>query len=89
MIALTATESKVMYAVGYDEPTQRLHVQMRSSKDARMPGQLYEYAPVPPRLYAEFEAAPSKGEFLNRVIKRQCGCVKVNAAPEQTAAHAP
>jgi hypothetical protein len=40
-------------------------------KVAFISGSIYEYLHVPEEIYLAMKASSSKGEFLNRIIKRQ------------------
>ena len=50
-------------SVGYDEPSQTLEVEFDN-------GSIYQYYNVGSDLYAQFMAAPSKGQFLGAYIRR-------------------
>ena len=63
MVPMRDIASSSIAAVGYDPARQRLFVQFRDS------GETYAYEGVPARLFAALEAAPSKGRFVNAVIK--------------------
>lgn len=54
--------SSNLVSIGYDEPSQTLEVEFLN-------GTIYQYYNVGAVLYAEFMAAPSKGQFLNLYIK--------------------
>lgn len=62
MPSMIYVDSSNVEAVGYDETEMQLHVQFLS-------GSLYVYFDVPKEVFDDFMAAPSKGSFLNRVIK--------------------
>ncbi len=49
-------------SVGYDEPTNVLHVEFHG-------GGVYQYSDVPPGVWRELMASNSKGQFLNSQIK--------------------
>jgi len=49
-------------AIGYDAEGQVLEVEFLS-------GAVYQYASVPGDIFYLFTVAPSKGQFLNHVIK--------------------
>jgi hypothetical protein len=55
-------DSSNVEAIGYEDTGMELHVQF-------LGGGLYVYHDVPREVYDDFMAAPSKGSFLNRVIK--------------------
>ncbi|MBI5232682.1 MAG: KTSC domain-containing protein [Coriobacteriales bacterium] len=48
--------------VGYDVDSQALHVRYLNNRT-------YVYADVPEAVFQELLSAPSKGSFLNRVVK--------------------
>lgn len=48
--------------IGYDEATEELYVEFIKSG-------LYVYSGVPLPVFQDFEAAPSKGTFVNQVLK--------------------
>ncbi|MES3154230.1 KTSC domain-containing protein [Sphingomonas faeni] len=49
-------------SLGYDDPSETLEVEFSS-------GSVYQYYNVPPSIWTELFAAPSKGQFLNAYIK--------------------
>jgi hypothetical protein len=56
--------SSVIRSFRYEMQTQILAVTFTS-------GRRYRYFDVPPRLFDEMSAAPSKGEFFNKRIRDQ------------------
>lgn len=60
-IPLDAVSSSNVAAAGYDAARQLLVCQFHG-------GAVYVYRRVPPRLFAEFSAAPSKGKFLQQRV---------------------
>ena len=62
--------SSVVAAIRYDENTSRLRVIFQS-------GSIYDYLKVPVKVYNEMKKASSKGEFLNKEIKRNYEFIKV------------
>lgn len=62
MPEMTYVDSSNIEAIGYDDEAMELHVQF-------LGGALYTYLDVPREVFDDFMAAPSKGSFLNRVIK--------------------
>lgn len=58
----TAVDSSSLRRVGYAEDARQLEVEFDG-------GTLYRYYDVPPRVYAELLAAPSKGSWFNREFK--------------------
>lgn len=55
-------DSSNVEAIGYEDSAMELHVQF-------VGGSLYVYHDVPREVYEDLMVAPSKGSFLNRVIK--------------------
>lgn len=55
-------ESSCVARLGYDSAAEEAYVEFHGAD-------LYVYCHVPAPVYAEFEAAESKGTFLNTVIK--------------------
>lgn len=49
-------------AIGYDPASEELHVQFAESGT-------YAYEGVPEWVFEELRAAPSKGSYINRMIK--------------------
>lgn len=49
-------------SIGYDEQTETLEVEFLN-------GSVYQYYNVPPDLFERFRTAPSKGQFLNAMIR--------------------
>jgi KTSC domain-containing protein len=88
VITLTPVESSNVFALGYDPATKRLQVQFRSSRDARMPGQTYEYRNVPPETNEALMNSESKGAFVNQRIKGHFDGVRIEAAPAVAQARA-
>jgi hypothetical protein len=54
--------SSTIASIGYEQQTETLEVEFLN-------GNIYQYYNVPPALFAEFQAAPSKGQFLNTMIR--------------------
>jgi KTSC domain len=71
---LVPVESTSIAAIGYNPRTRQLGVQFRDS------GAVYRYLDVPPSVFAELMAAPSKGRSVNFEIKPNYRCEKVRAA---------
>ena len=61
MVDLTAVESSVIAAAGYDEKTRVLYILYNN-------GRTYEYYDVPLEVYTGLMAAESKGKFLNEKV---------------------
>lgn len=68
-----AMDSSSLAGAGYDREGQVMEVEFRS-------GGIYRYLAVPPSVFAEFEAAESKGRFVNVRIKPAFECVEVRRA---------
>jgi hypothetical protein len=49
-------------AIGYDEVAEEVYVEFLDSG-------LYAYGGVPLPVFQEFETAPSKGSFVNQILK--------------------
>lgn len=62
MVEMHYVDSSNIEAIGHDTAAQELHVRFLS-------GDTYVYHGVPAEVYDELMAAPSKGSYLNRVIK--------------------
>ena len=60
-VPLAAVESSNIAAAGYDAARQLLVCQYRS-------GAAYVYRRVPPEKFAAFQAAPSKGKYLQQHV---------------------
>lgn len=55
-------DSSAIRSLGYDPASQTLEVEFQS-------GSVYDYFGVTSRLWASFQAAPSKGKFFARKIR--------------------
>lgn len=55
-------ESTNINRVGYDANSRDLYIEF-------VGGSIYAYAEVPDVVFTELMAAPSKGSYLNRVVK--------------------
>lgn len=62
-IKMCACESSQISEYGYDEATKTLAIKFKHG------GGVYHYDNVEPELYAEFNAAGSKGSFFGKRIK--------------------
>jgi hypothetical protein len=62
---MIGVDSSSIDAVGYDAAKRDLYVSFVES------GETYAYAEVPEFVYQQLLLAPSKGRFVNRVIKRR------------------
>jgi hypothetical protein len=63
MPQMQPVESSWVAAIGYDKGTEEVFI-------ALIAGGTYAYRPVPPAVWRGFEAAESKGTFVNDVLKR-------------------
>ena len=63
MVDMILVESSNIESVGYDSQTEQLFIRFRQS------GGLYVYFGVPSAIFKELMQAPSKGSYLNRVIR--------------------
>lgn len=70
MAEMYYVDSSNIEAIGYDQAAQELHVRFLS-------GDTYVYHGVPQETYDELMAAPSKGSYLNRVVKANYGYSKM------------
>ena len=62
MMEKVPVQSKGIDWVAYDEEAQTLYVHFGASRT-------YRYFDVPPAVYAWLLRAPSKGKFVNRLVK--------------------
>jgi hypothetical protein len=62
MPEMQAVESSWVAAIGYDENAREAHI-------ALIDGPGYAYESVPPEVWRRFEAAASKGTFVNEMLK--------------------
>lgn len=62
MVEMQYVDSSNIEAIGHDAGAQELHVRFLS-------GDTYVYHGVPQEIYDQLMDAPSKGSYLNRVIK--------------------
>lgn len=56
-------ESTDVVSIGYEEDTRTMEVQFQT-------GAVYVYYEVPQDFFEQFLTAPSKGKFVNYVLKR-------------------
>lgn len=61
-IRLQPVESSALIAAGYDAAAKVLRARFKG-------GRLYDYLDVPRQSWAAFQAAESKGSYINRRIK--------------------
>jgi hypothetical protein len=71
-------QSKGIDWVAYDEEVQTLYVHFGSSRT-------YRYFDVPPAAYAWLLRAPSKGKFVNRLVKDRFRFERLEADPGREA----
>jgi hypothetical protein len=64
---MTAVDSSVIAAIGYDRSSQTLQVQFRKS------GGIYTYTNFPEELHGQFMSAESKGKFFGVHIRKLSG----------------
>ena len=62
MVEMNYVDSSNVEAIGYEPGAQELYVRFLS-------GDTYVYHGIPEEVYDELMAAPSKGSYLNRMIK--------------------
>ena len=62
MVEMHYVDSSNIEAIGHEAGAQELHVRFLS-------GDTYVYHGVPEEVYDELMVAPSKGSYLNRMIK--------------------
>lgn len=67
-------DSSSLASAGYDAARRVMEVEFLN-------GGVYEYGEMPEEVYHDFLAAESKGVFLNRVIKPNHPCRRLQAAP--------
>lgn len=73
--------SSTLEAVAYDPAGKRLLIRFRT-------GAIYEYHDVPPVVYEELLAAPSKGGYFSEFVRPDYPYRRVRAAEEGTPAAA-
>ena len=71
-------QSKGIEWIAYDEEAQALFVHFGSSRT-------YRYFDVPPATYAWLLRAPSKGKFVNRLVKDQYHYERLESGAKQEA----
>jgi hypothetical protein len=59
---MVRVRSRNVWAIGYDADSGELRVELRD-------GALFAYAGVEPDVHAQFMKVPSKGNFLERVLR--------------------
>lgn len=59
----TPVSSSDIASIGYDEDLKMMEVEFHS-------GSIYLYYDVPESFFEDFMASPSKGQFMNLVVKR-------------------
>ncbi|HIH03555.1 MAG TPA: KTSC domain-containing protein [Methanoregulaceae archaeon] len=71
----THLTSSLLEAVAYDPAERRLRIRFRS-------GAIYDYDGVPPVVYDELLAAPSKGGYFSEYIRPEYSYRRVRGAEE-------
>ena len=61
----TAVTSHRISAIDYDATTKTLYIRFNPNRDGEMG--VYSYANVSPAMYAELQAAPSKGKWFSQI----------------------
>lgn len=64
---MQAVRSSSIARIGYDESDEELYVEFHNTGT-------YVYVNVPPIVFEDLERAPSKGKFVNEVIKPRYLC---------------
>jgi hypothetical protein len=67
---MPAVDSSAIRAIDYDTAARRLEILF-------VTGRLYAYADVPPHIYADMLASPSKGEYFNAHIRDRYAFARV------------
>lgn len=71
-IEMHRVASSNLSAIGYDAETKTLRVEFKN-------GARFEYAAVPPALFAELQASPSKGGYLHgKIVRGGFACRKLD-----------
>lgn len=73
--------SSILAAVAYDPAERRLRIRFRT-------GAIFDYDGVPPVVYDELLAAPSKGAYFAEYIRPEYSYRRVESAEEGVAAPA-
>lgn len=74
-IEMHQVTSSNLQAIGYDAESKTLRVEFKN-------GQRFEYAAVPAALFAELQAAPSKGAYLHgKIVRGGFACRKLEPEP--------
>ena len=58
--------SAMVASIGYDPDDQEIYVNFETD------GSTWAYSPASPEMWEAFQASGSKGQFVHRVLKRQC-----------------
>ena len=61
-VEMQPVQSSSVARIGYDESAEEVYVEFYTSGT-------YVYAGVPRAVFEDFERAPSKGKFVNEVLK--------------------
>ena len=67
---MMAVESSNVSTIGYNADEQEIHVEFSNGAE-------YAYSPCPKEMWEAFQAAASKGQFVQRVLKKQCSARRV------------
>lgn len=84
-IPMQPCRSSQIQAFGYDADTKTLAIRFAGNK-TNPDGTVYTYSNVPADVYAEFEAAESKGQFFGQRIKgnaHRFPFIKIDESDEQ------
>ena len=67
---MVPVDSSNVSAIGYDADAQEIRVMFAN-------GDTYGYTPASQELFDDFLSSGSKGQFMHRVLKRQCSARRV------------
>ena len=65
-VQLHSVSSDMVSGIGYDPDEQEIYVLFATD------GSTWAYSPASPDMWQAFQDAGSKGQFVHRVLKRQC-----------------
>ena len=77
----TSVTSSILEAVAYDPAGRRLRIRFRT-------GAIYDYDNVPPVVWDELRAAPSKGAYFSEYVRPEYPYRRVRGARETVPAAA-
>ena len=63
-------QSSTVARIGYEEGAEEAYVEFLS-------GGLYVYIGVPPMVFEDLEHSPSKGKFVNEILKPRYPCQRL------------